>query len=307
MLSALIRSWAELEKPPNVDVFFVVIENHPEASTAQMARSLAATLNLEDVVFEIEPEVGIPFARNKAVAVALDRNADLILFVDDDERVTPTWLREMLRSYVNGQEMLIGGPVKVQFSEPHADKWRAIVRNGIVARYERVARKAKRYFDLGLQDRIAIITNNWLADARLFTEHNLSFDTSLRFTGGEDTRFYRDVKRCGLPTGWSPNAIIYETLPKERQTLKYQFRQSMEQSKTSFNAKLREMGYLLPTIRLTGDIAIRLIILIPILISLPFRVGAATVQIVRGLGWLAGRFAALFGSVSNLYRTTTGD
>lgn len=178
---------------------------------------------------------------------------------------------------------------------------------GIADRYERVERRAQSRARQGKANRISILTNNWLADADLFRKLGLTFDESLRFTGGSDTKFYRDAISQGVKTAWAPDALVFETVPAERITLRYQFSRGKDQSTTSIRAKIadRGRGPILPL--LVMSIGVRAMGCLALLFAAPFTGGRTLVGCARSSGWIAGRIAGFRGRESGLYKNPTGD
>lgn len=305
MLHALLESWARLQFPAGVTPVFVVVENDTVKLNEAAIEDFRARLHLGDAVYRLEPEIGIPYARNAAVAAALSRGARFICFVDDDETVAPDWFMQLHSTYRSTGAKLIGGPVRAGSLRTATSAWRRMIEAGIRSRYEVVEGKARRRMRRP-GAKTTILTNNWFADAALFTEHGLSFDRSLRYSGGSDTRFFRDAVAKGIRTAWSSDAIVYETIPPERATLGYQFWRASEQSKTSIRAKIiaggraRELpGLVLLT---TG----RLVGMLFLLLAIPFSGGRSLVPLARTAGWIFGRIAGFLGYSSNLYRYETG-
>lgn len=73
----------------------IIVENDESGTAATVCDEARAGFRWELESYT-EPRRGIPFARNTAVARALE-TADFIAFIDDDEVPEPTWLDELLR------------------------------------------------------------------------------------------------------------------------------------------------------------------------------------------------------------------
>jgi len=305
MLRALLDSWACLEFPPGVAPLFVVVENDGAQQNARAVEEFGSRLGLGNALYVLEPEIGIPYARNAAVAAALSHGAEIICFVDDDETVAPDWFLQLHATGRQTGAQLIGGPVRAGPLKTATSAWRRMVEAGIRSRYEGVEGKARRRMRRP-GARTTIVTNNWFADAAIFTQHGLSFDRSLRYSGGSDTKFFRDAVAKGIRTAWSPGAIVYETIAPERATLAYQFWRASEQSKSSVRAKIVAGGRvreLPPLLVLTSG---RLVGMLFLLVAVPFSGGRSLVPLARSAGWIVGRVAGFLGYPSNLYRYETG-
>ncbi|HEY6633909.1 MAG TPA: glycosyltransferase family 2 protein [Rhizobiaceae bacterium] len=305
MLRALLDSWACLEFPPGVVPLFVVVENDTAALNAAAVEEFRSRLGLGDALYLVEPEIGIPYARNAAVGAALSRGAKIICFVDDDETVARDWFMQLHSTCCRTGAQLIGGPVRAGPVGAAASAWRRMVVAGIGSRYAMVEGKARRRMRRP-GSKTTIVTNNWFADADLFTAHGLSFDRSLRYSGGSDTKFFRDAVASGVRIAWSPDAIVYETIAPERATLGYQFWRASEQSKNSVRAKILARGRARELPALVLLTSGRLAGMIFLLVAAPFTGGRSLVPLVRAAGWIVGRIAGFLGYSSNLYRYETG-
>jgi hypothetical protein len=180
------------------------------------------------------------------------------------------------------------------------------LRQGIAHRYHTKAAKSAALVRSGRDSKITIVTNNWLADATLFTHHGLRFDPSLRFTGGSDSEFAHQVRRLGLPSGWAQEASVIETIPDERVSFEYQFRRAMEQSRNSLGLNLRRRRRLQVALATGVVFFFRSMGLVALVIGLPITRGDGLIALARNAGWIAGRVTGVFGAKSDLYRETTG-
>src|SRR3990170_8556189 len=83
MLSRCLQSVAQFVVPANIDFRIVVVDNaaRPEARD-QTREVIAGILNLERATLVNESRTGIPFARNRALDLAVEHNADVLLFLD---------------------------------------------------------------------------------------------------------------------------------------------------------------------------------------------------------------------------------
>ena len=300
MLRELLESWAACKTPPGVDLSFVVVENGPRPDCRDI---VAGTGPKADYL--LEPRIGIPVARNRAVDHALSIGADLVVFVDDDERVAPDWLVELVAEYRRSGALLVGGPVEAQAPAAPLSRWRRAILTGVQQRFRHKAAVARRQNLAGRADRITIVTNNWLAHRDLFALHGLRFDERNPLSGGSDAAFNREVTRRGLMKSWADRALVYETMPPERLTFAYQFRRARDQSLASFARKRRVGGCAICGI--VAMLAYRLLAVAASAVAVPFRGGPGIVACARAAGWSAGRILGLFGSRSRLYAQVTGE
>ncbi len=305
MLSALIGSWGQLELPADTETSFLIVENDDAPRSEQTVDALAALPNGTKVNYVHEPELGIPFGRNRAAKEAIAQGADLLAFVDDDEIVARDWLVEIIGAYRNSDAVLIGGPLRVKKTERDLSFIDSLMDRCIARRYLRKENRAAQRADLTGTPGVTIVTNNWLGETSLFSDRNIWFDETMRFTGGTDSKLYADVKAANLPTAWAAKAPVYEEIPRERLSIAYQYKRGRDQSSTNYYRKLQRVP--MAKFNVLVSVPIKVVIIAGLLVALPFTGGRTLLDVVRTSGWVAGRFDALLGRRSDLYKTVTGD
>ena len=216
MLEALLRSWSSLIIPEEVTVTFLVIENDTEERSKDLIQTLHPIFKSSELVYALETEPGIPFARNRAARESLEMESNILLFVDDDEEVASDWLEKIIQGYRSSKAKLIGAPLRARLPEENLTLLQRLMFTNIKSRYRKKELRASRRASLEGTSGVTIVTNNWLADTSLFSEHNIWFDESMRHTGGTDSKFYAEVIAKKIPTAWVRDAYVYETIPPER-------------------------------------------------------------------------------------------
>lgn len=184
---------------PEIQV--VVVDNDPNGEAIGFCDTLRADFAWQLDCY-IEPQRGISYARNRAVA-AVSKQADFIAFVDDDETPEPTWLEELLLTQVRYSADVVHGPVLPKFQEPVPD-W--IVKGGF---FEPQHKSTGQLLEVAY-------TNNVLVKADLLQKHSSPFDERFALTGGEDSYFFRNLYAAGCRIVWANDANVYETIPSSR-------------------------------------------------------------------------------------------
>jgi succinoglycan biosynthesis protein ExoM len=304
LLRALLVSWARQKIPSEVCVQFLVVENNDTSDCRSIVLDSHLAKNFR-VAYVLEEQLGIPFARNRAAREAIKAQADFLAFVDDDEEVTENWLYNLVAAQRLTGALIVGGPVLVNLAgsleQPGLTWFKKILLNGLVTRYQRKAEKAARRCARESAGEIAIVTNNWLASISIFTELNIYFDESMRFTGGTDTKWFHKAKSKGVSSVWAPDAIVLETIPVNRLSLRYQFRRGRDQSINNYNRQRRK-GRLARAASLLTSSVLKSITLALSVALLPLTAGRSIVDIARIAGWITGRVYATIGIGSTLYR-----
>ena len=305
MLGSLVGSWGAMDIPDKTQIVLLIVENDDAPRSAEHVAQYGTLANGTNVKYVHEPELGIPFGRNRAAKEAIAMGADRVAFVDDDEIVAKDWLVQLIDAYRKSEAVLIGGPLRVKKTERSLSFLNALMDKCIEQRYLRKETRAARRADLTGTPGVTIVTNNWLGETAIFDRYGIWFDEAMRFTGGTDSKLSAEVKAAGLPTAWAKDAAVYEEIPTERLSIAYQFKRGRDQSSTNYHRKIAGNGK--ARLNVLVSVPIKLVIIAGMIVALPFTGGRTLLDVVRTSGWVAGRFDALFGRRSDLYKTVTGD
>jgi glycosyltransferase involved in cell wall biosynthesis len=162
----------------------------------------------ENIVYISEPERSISLARNAAVRNAKGK---YIAFIDDDEFPDPDWLLNLYTTIEKYNIDGVLGPVLPHF-ENDPPPW--IVRSKIL---ERKSFKTGEVIPIFKYTR----TGNVLLKRNLFKNEEDYFDKKYGLTGGGDAVFFKRMMAKGKTFVWNNEAIVYETIPLERQKRLY--------------------------------------------------------------------------------------
>jgi succinoglycan biosynthesis protein ExoM len=211
-----LRSVLAQEVPPGARVTTVVVDNSRDGEVARAVEGLGPGLLCVD-----ERKPGIPAARNRAVEIAVELEADWIAFIDDDEIAPAGWLVRLLElAKANGADALQGGLIFADSQEEAA----------------RVAGAWSPLADPQVRPRAAAATNNVLLKTRLVKPPlNLRFDEAMT-KGGSDGEFFMRAAAAGCRIMRTEDAPVVEYRPVERQSLAYAARRSF---RTGANANYR--------------------------------------------------------------------
>lgn len=206
MLTNLLKSFETLQPLEGVEVEIDIVENHTEKNLTELIDRLAPDLPFK-VNHNWEPHLGIPIARNHGLRAAKASGATHIIFIDDDERVDPLWLKELWSAYLQfDQSSIIQGAV---VSAPETDN-----NKSLHPFFQRKIRNTGDYME-------TCSTNNIIIPMDSLTEHNLTFDESRPFAGGEDYILTHKAHRMGIPIRFCAKSIVYEDIPDERLNLRW--------------------------------------------------------------------------------------
>lgn len=203
LLAQCLKAIAKLELPEKTTLIVLVVDNDEEESGRSTIEELNA-FSTRKVVYHVERTRGIASARNRLLKEALNNEAELIAFIDDDEFPDPAWLKNHLRMLSAKQADVSTGPVV------------ALTESG-----EFISSTQGKY-DTGHRPR-RVSTNNVLFKSKLIKSDRLLFDLRLNFCGGEDFDFFEKSSAKGNKHVWTEDAIVFETIENKRTTKKYLF------------------------------------------------------------------------------------
>ena len=191
---------------PSADqIGYVVVDNDAQSQDgAASARAHLRNSHANAVVLT-EPTGGNCACINRAFETArnLFPNAKAFLMIDDDEIADPNWLSDMITSFETTKAAIVGGPVLFDFEDPKSPYCNHPMFEPIYVKTGPVP--------------IIYGSGNCLISRRVFEGlASADFDMRFNFLGGGDTDFFTRAKRAGYEFHWSNEAIIRETVPRER-------------------------------------------------------------------------------------------
>jgi len=178
---------------PRPRLRIVVVDNEASADTKAVCDATAAELGL-DLQYVPESRVGIPYARNAALAAVTPAD-DWLCFIDDDEVPSPNWVGALLAAQRETGAECVAGLV-VPFFPPATPRW--IVGGPYFGTKQ--SRSGTRVPPTG----------NSMISRQAIERLNLSFDTTFGQSGGDDTLFFRQAARGGVRIVWTEAAIVFE-------------------------------------------------------------------------------------------------
>ncbi len=184
----------------------VVVDNDPDGSAREIVDEFSQ--HSPDIVYQIEPEPGIPAARNRSIALARSSAASTVAFIDDDEFATQYWLATMYQRMQATGADAISGPVEPIFPDD-APAWAIQTRL-----YNRAT-----FLDGARLDYAS--TANSMLRLNAIAGMQEPFRRDFQFTGGSDTFLYQSIRADGKTIIWEPAALVYENVPSSRLTLRW--------------------------------------------------------------------------------------
>ena len=218
-LEQVLASFCTLLPPKNFDWQLVVVLNACTDTSAEIVRAFCDRLPL---VVAVEERPGLSRARNRAVGSS---KGDFIVFVDDDVRVEPGFLRAYEAAFQKwSEDDVFSGPVMPTF-EPKPPDWllKALPVIGSAFGRQVVERDGAPI----TRDRLPYGANFAI---RRTAQERLSYDSGLGrgavdwLRGGEETVLLEKVLAGGSSGRWVAAAAVDHVIGPDRQTFDYLWR-----------------------------------------------------------------------------------
>lgn len=316
MFKALLKELAKQKIPSGAEVTFIFVENDADVSIAKTVNEFKEALIANGIAdpkicVEPEPQIGISFAKNRILEIALYFDLDFLANPDDDDYpANEDWLCELLNGiYTRHLDLAYG----IHRIEPISKK--ELASFGFIqklvyrarANHLRTEKRLLTYHQDGHNDKIFSGGSSAIYRLSLVRKHKIRFNTDLRMSRGEDREIYLDIKAAGGKVGLIPSAIAYERVRPERLTLHYVFTLQRvdcllrygKRYQTLRQSKLRNFGlifyafakFLLGTIRL---------------LLVPATGGRSLVGAAKSFGSLTGLIEGQFHRENQHYAKTDG-
>ena len=203
MLRDALESLAQLETHGEFTYEIVVVDN---ASTDETSTVIAAAAEHFTVTIRgvIEDKQGIAHARNRGVREARGR---WIAFFDDDQLADPLWLVQLKSTADAKGVRCVGGAVHLRLPAGINRNLAPVCR---MLLGESVGLDAPQRYDL----KVTPGTGNLMLHRSVFDEVGL-FDESLN-QRGEDTDLFVRVNAADIEAWYTPAAVVYHMIPRER-------------------------------------------------------------------------------------------
>ncbi|WP_314854026.1 glycosyltransferase [uncultured Microbacterium sp.] len=216
LLAALPDRVAECD---DVLVRVVVADNDSAASARRVVEEADV-----DATYVIESTPGIAAVRNRILDASA--GADVVCFLDDDERPLPRWLPALLDTWRStGAAAVMGRVISVFDGEP--DPW--LMASGVFQRRERPTGLAL----------VTLAAGNLLLDLRQVGALGIRFDSSIGLAGGEDTCFGRSLVARGATIVWCNESRAEDYVPRERLTRAWAMRRAFNGGNAATDIDLR--------------------------------------------------------------------
>ena len=215
MLQRCITSVMQQERPDDWPVEILVVDNDAHSDLGHTLDNVQSQNGCK-LHYVIEPNRGIPYARNAVCTYALQQKSDFVLFIDDDEEAAPGWLMAYTRAVSQFDAEAYTGPVRFIFPAGYED-WLA---NKGFSRTKHGA----------LLQRAS--TGNVLFRTAILEKYEppLNFDINMTMTGGSDTDFFMRLVQHGGKIVYVGDAEVSEAVVPVRLTIRWRLRRQYQSS-----------------------------------------------------------------------------
>ncbi len=202
ILRQCLLAIGKLNLPENLNAIIIVVDNDSDQTGEEICINISSGLN-QALHYYVEPDRGLSSVRNCLLQKAIQHQADMIAFIDDDEMPHNDWLIKIYNGLIAYSVDIATGPVTptIEITPPNKFKEGHKYKTGMIPRY--------------------ISTNNVMFKKRLVTELGLTFDPYYNFIGGEDFDYFTRASKLGCTSVWINEAVIFEIILPERETFKY--------------------------------------------------------------------------------------
>jgi glycosyltransferase involved in cell wall biosynthesis len=288
-LANLLGALEALEIPAGATLQVVVVDNDSGESARAICDEVAAR-HAYSLHYVVEKRRGIPFARNAALAAALS-SSDFVAFIDDDETPETDWLVELLRVQEYYSADVVTGPCLPRYVES-PPRW--VAEGGF---HERPR------YPTGTLRQVAF-THNALVRAAVFDGLDCYFDESMALNGGDDSEFFMRVYAAGFQIVWADNAIVRESVPASRSTVRWLVQRGFRVGTSSSWIELKHRSS--SVFRLMAHGIYCMIKGTALAFSLPLKGRAVAVEGLRLFSYGLGRIAGSSGHLHQEYRVVHG-
>ena len=286
LLRKLLNSIQEQVLPENVSLEVIVIDNDVDQSGRSVVGKFVDRDYLKFFYFT-QPVKNISITRNLSVQKA---SGDYILFIDDDEKADPHWIRTLLKTMRDFNADGVFGHLEPDFNHqtPAWMKRRDLFFYGEI---RETGTRAE-----------ATYTGNCILKSSLIKPFKEPFDVSYGLTGGEDIKLFRYLSQQGAKFINCREAVVSEYLPPSRTCYAYFFKRAMSGGNRHTKWKIESSSNKLISrlFDLNKSICFGCISILLLILFFPNRVLRAKMLIKFGSN--IGRFKAVFDNYYEVYR-----
>jgi|WetSurSiteA1Bulk_404760.scaffolds.fasta_scaffold02759_5 succinoglycan biosynthesis protein ExoM len=209
LLKELLLSIAacNIDKSLIEDLQLIIADNDNSLTALSIVNLLKEELNASFQINYLNfPVKGLSNIRNELLRNAFQLNPDLIVFIDDDEKVTTEWLNALVRAIVQNNGDMAMGPVLSVFGDKASKYISCWIERPNFPNYTKMD---------------FVRSGNLIIKVESLLSKNIWFDQRFNYTGGEDSFFGLQMIKKGATIYWAAAATVIETVPESRANIKW--------------------------------------------------------------------------------------
>jgi succinoglycan biosynthesis protein ExoM len=295
MLAVLLQSIArQTIFNTNEKVSILVVDNDISRSAERVFNENKINFSC-DMNYVVVPDRGIPNARNAVLDYALRKDCKYIAFIDDDEVACADWLLSLYKAILGANYDVVQGPV-MKILPPDAPKWAIAESKKSQLRPEGITKKTP-------------ATNNVIFSTKIAThDSKIKFSSDFALSGGSDIDFFSKARSLGFVFAWTNNAVVYESVPKSRLTLRWQFLRSYRVGAANTFITIRQSGVICAVKRHVPKAFLRIAFGPPIfLFAALTKMEVLKITSLRWVGSAMGLLTGFTGKLFNEYKKIHGN
>jgi len=211
-ISNLLSSIDKLKKNKK-KIKLIIVENSNKKSHLQILKNFSKKSKI-GYIYALEKNLGIPYARNKALSLVKKIKYDNLCFFDDDCKIDKNWLLNIIRLKKKLDPDIITGPQIPEIRNIYLD---------LLTRREADHKKVK-----------WAATNNVVIKQGIIEKTKIKFSKELNNFGGSDQLFFMNLNQKGYSIIWNNKAKVYETFEKNRSNFKWFLKRNFRYGLSSF-------------------------------------------------------------------------
>lgn len=190
----------------------IVVDNNSKDDTRQRVEAFAAEHPQLNMVYHLEQNQGLSYARNAGIAKA---QGDIIAFVDDDERIVPEFVEAYVELFDSKADAMSAGGKIVAEYPTGCPEWMSHYTEQHIANPMDFGSEVK------LFPKRRIPGGGNMAMRRSVFEEVGVFNTNLgrtggRLIGGEESELFERMAERGMACYYVPRAVMYHIIPESK-------------------------------------------------------------------------------------------
>ena len=190
----------------------IVVDNNSMDDTRQRVEAFTAEHPQLNVVYHLEQNQGLSYARNAGIAKA---QGDIIAFVDDDERIVPEFVEAYVELFDSKADAMSAGGKIVAEYPTGCPRWMSHYTEQPIANPMDFGSEVK------LFPKHRIPGGGNMAMRRAVFEEVGVFNTNLgrtggRLIGGEESELFERMAERGMACYYVPRAVMYHIIPESK-------------------------------------------------------------------------------------------